>query len=156
MRNVIKCCLFYSLSCFNQASAYFISNIVSNTSNFIYAFRPQISFEYDNRWKISKLAVSQFSREDQQASSSVNNNNTFCTHLRVDADDLIALFARVGEHLFVALDAVGVVVAQHVSLPGEGVVAVPATEMAIVPVFGHCLRVFPAENQLYTQGRLDT
>ncbi len=35
-------------------------------------------------------------------------------HLGVNADDLATLVAVVGEHVLVALDAVGVVVPQHV------------------------------------------
>lgn len=68
------------------------------------------------------------------------------SYLGVDSNDLIALLAVVGKHLLVALDTVGVVIAQHVPLSGQGVVAMPAAEVVVVPILGHCLRVFAAEN----------
>lgn len=40
------------------------------------------------------------------------------------------------------------VVAQHVTLAGQALVALPAAEVARVPVLGHGLRVLAAENQL--------
>lgn len=40
------------------------------------------------------------------------------------------------------------VVAQYVSLAGQALVALPAAEVARMPVLGHCLRVLAAENQL--------
>ena len=43
------------------------------------------------------------------------------TDLGVDADDLVALVAVVGEDVLVALDAVGVVLAQHVAVARQGV-----------------------------------
>lgn len=68
--------------------------------------------------------------------------------LGVDADGLGALLARVSEHLLVAAHAVRVLVAQHVSLAGQRVVALPAAEVARVPVLVHGLRVLPGEDQL--------
>lgn len=38
------------------------------------------------------------------------------THLGIDSDNLVALFARIGEHVLVALDAVRMVVAYDVTL----------------------------------------
>lgn len=70
------------------------------------------------------------------------------TDLGVDADGLAALLAAVGEHALVALDAVGVVIAQHVALPGERLVALPAAEVPAVPVLVHRLRVLATENEL--------
>ncbi len=55
------------------------------------------------------------------------------TNLRVDTDELSALVAVVGEHIFVALDAVRVVVPQHVAVPGQGVVAVVAEHLLLNP-----------------------
>lgn len=72
-------------------------------------------------------------------------------YLRVDPDGLVALLASVGEYLFVALDAVGMLVAKHVPLPGQGFVALPAAEMLSVPVLLHRIGVFRAENQLETK-----
>lgn len=68
------------------------------------------------------------------------------TNLRVDADDFIALLACVGEDILVAFNAERMLVSQHISLTGERLVALPAAKMARVPVFGHRLCVFTAEN----------
>jgi hypothetical protein len=70
------------------------------------------------------------------------------SHLGVNADGLVALLANVGEHRLVTLDAVGMIVPEHVALPCQGLVALPAAEVAGVPVLRHRLRVFSAENQL--------
>lgn len=69
-------------------------------------------------------------------------------YLGIDSNDLVAFLASVGEHILVALDAVRMVVAQHVPLTGQALVALPAAEVARVPVLGHCLRILAAENQL--------
>lgn len=68
------------------------------------------------------------------------------TNLGVDPDDLAALLAVVRKHILVALDAVGMVVTQHIPLSGQAVVALPATEVVVVPVLVHGFRVFAAEN----------
>lgn len=68
------------------------------------------------------------------------------TYLGIDSNDLVALFASIGEHIFVALNAVWMVIAQYISLAGEALVALPAAEMAGMPVLGHCLRVLATEN----------
>jgi hypothetical protein len=73
-------------------------------------------------------------------------------YLRVNADSLAALLASVGENALVALDAVGVLITQHVPLPGEGLVTLPAAEVAAVPVLVHCLGVLATENELWTKG----
>lgn len=73
------------------------------------------------------------------------------TYLRIDADDFVALLAAIREHALVALDAVRVLVPQHVALPGQRLVALPATEVATVPVLVHRLRVLATENQLEKQ-----
>jgi len=62
---------------------------------------------------------------------------TFCIlylnfNLGVNADDLAALVAVVGEDVLVALDAVGVIVPQNVAVSGEGVVAVVAEHLLFV------------------------
>lgn len=80
----------------------------------------------------------------------VSDNRPSDVYLRVDADDLVALFAAVGEDALVALDAVGVLIAQHVPLAGERLVALPAAEVAAVPVLVHRLGVFATENELWT------
>lgn len=69
-----------------------------------------------------------------------------CTHLRVDANDLAALLARIGEHVLVALDAVRMVVPDDVTLSGEALVALPATEVSGVPVLVHGFCVLATEN----------
>jgi len=46
--------------------------------------------------------------------------------LRVNADDLAALVAVVGEDVLVALDAVGMVISEDVAVAGEAVVAMVA------------------------------
>lgn len=66
--------------------------------------------------------------------------------LRIDADLFAALIACVGKHLLVAFDAVGVLVAQYITLTGQRLVALPAAEMTIVPVLAHRLCVFAGEN----------
>lgn len=68
--------------------------------------------------------------------------------LGVDADGLGALLAGVGEHLLVALHAVGVLITQHVSLAGQRVVALPAAEVARVPVLVHGLGVLAREHEI--------
>lgn len=73
-------------------------------------------------------------------------------YLRVDADGLVALFAAVGEDAFVALDAVRVLIAEDIALAGERLVALPAAEVAAVPVLVHRLGVFATENKLWTNG----
>jgi hypothetical protein len=70
------------------------------------------------------------------------------SHLGVNADGLVTLLASIGEHRLVTLDAVGMVVPENVALPCQGLVALPAAEVAGVPVLRHRLRVFSAENQL--------
>lgn len=72
-------------------------------------------------------------------------------YLRVDADSLAALLAAIGEDALVALDAVGVLIAQHVALARERLVALPAAEVAAVPVLVHRLGVFATENELKTK-----
>lgn len=69
-------------------------------------------------------------------------------HLGVDADGLVALLAGISEDRFVALNAVGVVIAQHVALASQRLVALPAAEVARMPVLGHGLGVLATENQL--------
>ena len=55
--------------------------------------------------------------------------------LGVDADDLAALVTVVGEHVLVALDAVGVVIPQDVPVPGEAVIAVMAEHVSLLSCF---------------------
>lgn len=78
----------------------------------------------------------------------VANENDY---LRVNADYLIALFASIGEDALVALDAVRMFIAKHVALTCQRLVALPAAEVAAVPVLVHRLGVFAAENQLQTR-----
>lgn len=80
-----------------------------------------------------------------------NEINAYGAYLRVDADDLVALLAAVGEDALVALDAVGVLIAQHVALARERLVALPAAEVATVPVLVHRLGVLATENELGTR-----
>lgn len=67
-------------------------------------------------------------------------------YLGVNADGLVALFASVGEYALVALDAVWMLIAKHVALACQRLVALPAAEVAAVPVLVHRLGVFAAEN----------
>lgn len=69
-------------------------------------------------------------------------------YLGVDADDFAAFLAAIGENALVALDAVRMLVPENVALPCQGFVALPATEVAAVPVLVHRLCVFATENQL--------
>lgn len=68
--------------------------------------------------------------------------------LGVDADRGVAVLAGVREDGLVALDAVGMVILQDVALPSEGLVALPAAEVARMPVLGHGFGVLPAENEV--------
>lgn len=70
------------------------------------------------------------------------------SYLGIDTDDFVALLAPIREYALVALDAVRVLVPQHVALPGQRLVALPATEVAAVPILAHRLRVLATENQL--------
>lgn len=70
------------------------------------------------------------------------------SNLRVDADDLVAFLTNISEDTLVAFDAVRVVIPEHISLAGQGLVALPTGEVPAVPVFGHGFRVFSAENEL--------
>lgn len=66
--------------------------------------------------------------------------------LGVDSDGFGALFAGVCEDLLVAADAVRVLVAQHVTLARQRLVALPAAEVARVPVLVHGFRVFTGKD----------
>lgn len=70
----------------------------------------------------------------------------YAANLRVDADGFVALLAAVGEDALVTLDAVGVLIAKHVALTGQRLVALPAAEVTAVPVLVHGFGVFAAEN----------
>ena len=56
--------------------------------------------------------------------------------LGVDADDLAALVAVVGEHVLVALDAVGVVIPEDVPVPSQAVIAVVAEHRVLCILSG--------------------
>lgn len=73
------------------------------------------------------------------------------TYLGVNTDDFVALLAAISENALVAFDAVRVLVPEHVTLPGQRFITLPATEMAAVPVLVHRLRVLATENQLETK-----
>ena len=55
--------------------------------------------------------------------------------LGVDANDLAALVAIVGEHVLVALDAVGVVIPEDVPVPSQAVIAVVAEHVSLLSCF---------------------
>lgn len=80
--------------------------------------------------------------------TSINGYMNPLSHLWVNADGSVALLTCVGEHRLVALDAVRMIVPEHVALSCQGLVTLPAAEVARVPVLRHRLRVFSAENQL--------
>lgn len=67
-------------------------------------------------------------------------------YLRIDSDDLVAFVACICEYIFVAFNAIRMLVTQYISLTGQTFVTLPAAEMTRVPVLVHCLRVFTAEN----------
>ena len=67
-------------------------------------------------------------------------------YLGVDADGTVAIVARVGEQRFVALDAVGMLITQDVTLARQRLVALPAAEVSQMPILGHGLRVLTAKN----------
>lgn len=70
--------------------------------------------------------------------------------LGINADDGIAILASVGEDGLITLDAIRMVILKDISLAGQGIVTLPTAEVARMPVFGHGLRVLPAENELFT------
>ena len=70
------------------------------------------------------------------------------TYLRVGADGRLALLAGVGEEVLVALDAVGVFLAQDVAVSGQREVAVEAAEVTTVPILLHRFRVLARKDQL--------
>lgn len=78
----------------------------------------------------------------------INDNEVGIIYLGVDSNDLVALFAAIGEDTLVALDAIRVVITQHVALARQGLVALPAAEVPRMPVLVHGLGVLAAENQL--------
>jgi len=65
--------------------------------------------------------------------------------LGVDADECVAVVAGVSKHALVALGAVGMVVFEHISLAGQRLVALPATEVLGMPLLRHRLRVLAAD-----------
>ncbi|CAN7986490.1 unnamed protein product, partial [Ixodes hexagonus] len=80
------------------------------------------------------LLVRQILREKQNA------KRVRHTYLGVDSDGFGAFFARVGEDLLVAADAVGMLVSQHVPLARQGLVTLPTAEVARMPVLVHGFR----------------
>ena len=56
--------------------------------------------------------------------------------LGVNADDLAAFVAVVGEHVLVALDAVGVVIPEDVPVPSQAVIAVVAEHCVLCILSG--------------------
>lgn len=67
-------------------------------------------------------------------------------YLRIDADGLAAFLAHIGENAFVALDAVWMLITQHVPLPGQTVITVPATKVPRVPILGHGFSILATKN----------
>lgn len=80
-----------------------------------------------------------------------NRFYTIIYHLGIDTDGLAALFTSVGEYALIALDAVGMVIPEDVPLSSQRLIALPATEVARVPVLLHGFRVLPTKNQLEQQ-----
>lgn len=67
---------------------------------------------------------------------------------RVDSDDLAALLAGVRELALVALNAVRLLLLQHIALAGQIRVAVPTQKVVDVETFVHGLQVFVGEDEL--------
>lgn len=67
---------------------------------------------------------------------------------RVNSDWFLALFALVRELALETIDAIGLLVAQHVTLARQIGVAMPAQEVVDVITFVHRLQVFVGEDQL--------
>lgn len=83
---------------------------------------------------------------DSKISKLFAHFHSAATHLGINSNDCIALLASVGEDALVALDAVRMFVSQHVALSSEALVAVPAAEVARMPVLRHGLCVLAAKN----------
>lgn len=67
-------------------------------------------------------------------------------YLRIDSNDLVTFVACICEYIFVAFNAVRMLITQHISLTSQTFVTLPAAEMTRMPVLVHCLRIFTAEN----------
>jgi len=74
--------------------------------------------------------------------------------LGVDANGAAAVVASVGEDGLVALDAVGMLIAQHVALTRQRLVALPTAEVPQMPILGHGFRVFAALRLFHLLGRI--
>lgn len=66
--------------------------------------------------------------------------------LRVNANRLGTLVTLIGEHVLVALDAVGLLVPHDVPLSGECLIALPTAKVVTVPVFVHRFCVLAGED----------
>uniref|UniRef100_A0A7G3B5T7 Uncharacterized protein n=1 Tax=Lutzomyia longipalpis TaxID=7200 RepID=A0A7G3B5T7_LUTLO len=66
--------------------------------------------------------------------------------LGVNSNYLVATLASVGKDILIALDAIGMIIAEDIALPSEGFIALPAAEVGGVPILGHGFRVLPTEN----------
>lgn len=56
------------------------------------------------------------------------------SHLGIDSNDCITLFASIGKNTFVTFDAIRMFFSQHITLTGETLVAVPAAEVTGMPI----------------------
>jgi len=65
--------------------------------------------------------------------------------LGINADELVAVIAGVGEDALVTFGAVGMVVLEHIALASETLIALPAAEVLRVPLLIHRLREFAAD-----------
>lgn len=103
-----------------------------------------------------EIRALEFSHEREKRGNNAKENDEISgtIYLGIDADDFVAFLAAVGEDALVALDAVGMLVAQDITLARERLVALPTAEVTAVPILVHCLGVLATENQLQKFGEL--
>ena len=83
-----------------------------------------------------------------QFQENLKKKGTHDNHLRINANYFIAFFANVGKNAFVAFNTIRMFIPKNVTLTGQSFVTLPARKVTAVPVFGHGLSIFTAENEL--------
>jgi len=74
---------------------------------------------------------------------------TVVWYLGVGSNDCLTLVTHVCKHRLVAVDAVGVLITQDVTVTGQRQITVETGEVTRMPVVVHCLRVLGREYQLF-------
>jgi len=66
--------------------------------------------------------------------------------LGLSANWFLAFFTCVGEIILVTFDTIRMLFSKDVTMTGQGLIAVPATEMTTVPILFHCFCIFTVED----------